>query len=369
MNIIFFQNCLSPHQIPYIREICHDARVEKVYLITPRTDYEMRTEMGWSSSQLLKETSIVFYLRPSDEELKRLLQNEGVIALFSGIRADKDVFRWFKLSLTFHVRRGIITEAPNLNFWKPIWLHYIRFLMLDYRYVKRIQYVFSFGELAVQYYRLWSGVWKVFHFSYCTDVKKCDFVSDNSFSARYAKFIFAGTVDKNKNVKSVLDSLKLSEKENFSFDVIGDGVEKKNLEEYVRRKQINNVIFHGKMAMQQVHEIMPRYDVLILPSRYDGWGAVVNEALQRGLYVICSDKCGAKDLLQDARCGCVFQSGNHKQLAAIIEHCCSHISEIRANKEFRREWAERCISGKVIARYMVDCLSGEKVNEPWLRKL
>lgn len=134
---------------------------------------------------------------------------------------------------------------------------------------------------------------------------------------------------------------------------------------YVRWKQINNVIFHGKMAMQQVHEIMPQYDVLILPSRYDGWGAVVNEALQRGLYVICSDRCGAKDLLQDASCGCVFHSGNHKQLAAIMHHCCSHISAIRANRKFRQEWAERCISGKVIARYMVDCLLGEQVNVPW----
>ena len=368
MKLLFFQNCLSPHQIPYIKEICHDARVEKVYLITPRTDYEMRTEMGWSSSQLLQGTSIIFYLLPSDEELKRLLQNEGVIALFSGIRADKDVFRWFKLSLGFHVKRGIITEAP-LVYSKPLLFHYARFLLQDYGFVKSIHYIFAIGTLTVKYYSFWSKKWRIFPFAYCTEYGEEEMQKPFTLpDYQHAKFLFVGSVDKRKNVGIILKALH-SLKGSFIFDIIGDGQERKRLEGYVTAKQIQRIAFLGKLAMQQVHEIMPQYDVLILPSRYDGWGAVVNEALQRGLFVICSDKCGAKDLLQDARCGCVFQSGNHKQLAAIIEHCCSHISEIRANKEFRREWAERCISGKVIARYMVDCLSGEKVNEPWLRKL
>lgn len=368
MLLLFFQNCLSPHQIPYIKEICHDARVEKVYLITPRTDYEMRTEMGWDSSQLLKETSVTYYLRPSDEELKKLLQEKGVIALFTGIRADKDVFRWFKLSLGFHVKRGIITEAP-LVYSKPLLFHYARFLLQDYGFVKSIHYVFSIGALTVKYYSFWSKKWEVFPFAYCTEYGEEE--KQKTFTLpdyQHARFLFVGSVDKRKNVGIILKA-SLSLRGNFVLDVIGDGLERKRLEGYVTTKQIQRIAFLGKMAMQQVHEIMPRYDVLILPSRYDGWGAVVNEALQRGLYVICSDKCGAKDLLQDAKCGCVFHSGNHKQLAAIMEHCCSHISEIRANKGFRREWAERCISGKVIARYMVDCLSGERVNEPWLRKL
>ena len=365
MNIILFQNCISPHQIPYIKEICHDTRVEKVYLITPRTDYELRAAMGWDSSQLLQGTSIIFYLQPSDEKLKRLLRDKDVVALFTGIRADKNVFRWFKLSLDFNIQRGIITEAPNIHLWKPLWLHRIRFLILDYRYVRRIQYVFAFGELAVQYYHLWSGMWKVFLFSYCTDIEKCDISSVNFLPARGTKFLFVGTVDKNKNVSSVLKSSELLKKENFSFDVIGDGVDKKNLERYVYEKQINNVVFHGRMTMKEVHSRMRDYDVLILPSRYDGWGAVVNEALQRGLYVICSDKCGAKDLLEDKRCGVIFRSGSHTDLAKVMKDCCSHISEIRANRKFRQEWAERCISGEVIARYMVDCLLGEKVNVPW----
>lgn len=48
--------------------------------------------------------------------------------------------------------------------------------------------------------------------------------------------------------------------------------------------------------MEEIPSILSNQDILILPSIYDGWGAVVNEALQSGLYVISSNQCGAKDL-------------------------------------------------------------------------
>ena len=44
-------------------------------------------------------------------------------------------------------------------------------------------------------------------------------------------------------------------------------------------------------------EALPRFfaraDVFVLPSRYDGWGVVVNQALGAGLPILCSDAVGA----------------------------------------------------------------------------
>ena len=33
-----------------------------------------------------------------------------------------------------------------------------------------------------------------------------------------------------------------------------------------------------------------------------------------------------------------------------------HIHEIRSNRDFRMQWAEDHISGKAVAKYMIDCL-------------
>lgn len=122
----------------------------------------------------------------------------------------------------------------------------------------------------------------------------------------------------------------------------------------------------GFQENSKIASIMSSQDILILPSIYDGWGAVVNEALQAGLYVICSDQCGASELLHDKRLGSVFKAGNSKLLADKIEFAANHIDEIRADRKYRIDWAEEHISGEAIAKYMVDCLSGERSSAPWL---
>lgn len=88
MIFIFFQNCLSPHQIPYIRECAKDERVEKVYFIMPRIDYGMRADMGWNNERLLEEPTIEFVLQPTDEDVEHLLKGQ--------FQHDVRCFFWYK---------------------------------------------------------------------------------------------------------------------------------------------------------------------------------------------------------------------------------------------------------------------------------
>lgn len=114
----------------------------------------------------------------------------------------------------------------------------------------------------------------------------------------------------------------------------------------------------GTKPQTEVPLFMQQADVFILPSVYDGWGAVVNEALQAGCYVVCSDAAGASDLMrQDERLGKVFHRGDAEQLADSMAWCNTHIQEIRENRDFRKQWADEHISGKAVARYMINCLA------------
>ena len=363
MNLVFFQNCVSPHQVPYIKELCSDKRVDSVYLVVPRVDYRQRVSMGWDSSHLLDGTSVRLLLNPSDDNVERLFLAKDTYAFFSGIRADKDVFRWLKLSLKFNVKRGIITEAPYIYRF-PLFMHYMRFFLRDYMFIRKIQYVYAIGSLAVGYYYSWNEKWKVIPFAYCTDTKDCKSQNEcESFLGRKLGLLFVGSIDKRKNVSLILTVLGSLHDGNIMFHVIGDGPERKRLEAYVQKKHVDNVVFHGRMDMAKVHAMMSGFDALILPSRYDGWGAVVNEALQCGLYVICSDKCGAKDLLVNERLGRVFHS--KKSLNLVLYETVKNISTIRQECTYRKTWAE-CISGKSLAKYFVDnLLSRKKIMAPW----
>jgi glycosyltransferase involved in cell wall biosynthesis len=70
----------------------------------------------------------------------------------------------------------------------------------------------------------------------------------------------------------------------------------------------------------QPPEELPRFfaqaDVFVLPSRYDGWGVVVNQAIGAGLPVICSDMVGAgHDLVDEEVNGLKFPTGDAASLA------------------------------------------------------
>ncbi len=365
MNLIFFQNCISPHQIPYIKECLNDDRVKKVILVVPRIDYTERLAMGWENNDnLIKDTGIKLYLRPEDITIKQLFQLPNSYFFFSGIRADKYIFKWFQMSINYKIKRGIITEPPNVYKSKPLWLHYIRFYLQDKKFIPYINYVFAFGPLAVSYYNSWSKKWKVIPFAYCTAPKK------ESKEIKYnnnINLVFVGSLTKNKNVQAIFTSMQ-SLSSNTNLHIIGDGNEYNNLKKTANSKQIEKqVFFHGKQSMEKVHSMILDYDILILPSHYDGWGAVINEALQSGLYVICSNKCGAQALLTDSKIGKVFKT--QKELSQILKECCIHIEDIRKNREKRLSWSKN-ISGEKIAKYFIDNLvTNQTITEPWKEKI
>jgi glycosyltransferase involved in cell wall biosynthesis len=68
-------------------------------------------------------------------------------------------------------------------------------------------------------------------------------------------------------------------------------------------------------------QLFSEADVFVLPSRYDGWGVVVNQALGAGLPVICSEAVGAGvDLVKPGINGTRFATGQSAALAGAMEH-------------------------------------------------
>lgn len=89
--------------------------------------------------------------------------------------------------------------------------------------------------------------------------------------------------------------------------LVGDGPERPALEHLAEREGVaHRVRFEGQ---QQDRALMAWYllgRLLVLASRWECYGAVVNEALLAGMPVLCSSAAGAADLIRDSRNGHVF---------------------------------------------------------------
>ena len=85
-------------------------------------------------------------------------------------------------------------------------------------------------------------------------------------------------------------------------------------------------------------EIFAAADIFVLPSRHDGWGVVVNEALGAGLPIIVSDRVGARDLVENGCNGFVTTAGDIDSLASALLKL-GRSGDLR--KSFGRSSAER----------------------------
>jgi glycosyltransferase involved in cell wall biosynthesis len=78
--------------------------------------------------------------------------------------------------------------------------------------------------------------------------------------------------------------------------------------------------YAGFQPPEKLPECFARADVFVLPSRYDGWGVVVNQAIGAGLPVICSDAVGAgHDLVEPEVNGLRFKAGDVAALTRCME--------------------------------------------------
>jgi glycosyltransferase involved in cell wall biosynthesis len=73
-------------------------------------------------------------------------------------------------------------------------------------------------------------------------------------------------------------------KDRFELNIIGDGPQKKLIQNL--SKKIKNLNYYGFISPEKLPSIIRQNHILILPSRSEGWGVVVNEAMACGLALI-----------------------------------------------------------------------------------
>ena len=133
------------------------------------------------------------------------------------------------------------------------------------------------------------------------DIDKFSNKNDDSFKKEFKLedkpiVLFVGNLIKRKNVDSLLEAKKIAHSD-YYLVVVGDGPLYKKLTKKVEDDNIHDVIFTG--ARDDVENIIPSCDVLILPSFSESFGLVLIEALACGKPVIGSDVGGITEIIND----------------------------------------------------------------------
>lgn len=134
--------------------------------------------------------------------------------------------------------------------------------------------------------------------------------------------LYCGNLLDLKGVGDLIEAFaQMSNAHDVTLLLVGSGKHEAKYRGRVRALGIEErVVFAGFVARDDVPRYYAMSDVLILPSRSEVWGLVINEALACGVPVIATDACGATpDLIQHTVNGFVVPSRNVDALAKAIE--------------------------------------------------
>lgn len=198
------------------------------------------------------------------------------------------------------------------------------------------------------------------------DINNSDIISD---------IIFVGQLIHRKGVDVLLNAFKeLSFNIKNNIKIIGTGEDKDKMIDLTKNLGLTErVSFIGSVSSNKVQEVISHSSILVLPSRYDGWGVVVNEAILNNVPVVVSDQCGAKELVEQLDVGLVFKNEDSKDLS-------EKLLKILTNQELWLKYKDNCknnshkISPESASNYLIEIIkyrTGEintKPIAPWFKK-
>lgn len=125
--------------------------------------------------------------------------------------------------------------------------------------------------------------------------------------------------------------------------IVGDGEERKRLEEHCTGAGLSRVRFAGFRNQSELPGFFAMAQVFVLPSRAEPWGLIVNEAMACGCPAIVSSDVGCHpDLITDGIDGFVYPVGDVGALAAALYRVFAQPEQTRAIGAAAADRVARC---------------------------
>lgn len=317
MTFVFWHSYLMFHQAAYIRELANMPGNTVHWCVDEALPRRFR-ERGYP----VPDTGQVqVHVAPTPAQIAEWASLPDSVQVFFGLRGFALPLAAFKASLRQPVHRFLMTE----NRYEPGAQLLPRRLVYTWdalRYRRHLSGVFCIGHSG-RYggARFFSAcgypVDRIVPFIHVVDSTP---VQHLAVQRDHKEILYVGQLIVRKRVDLLLQAFSQLDLPSARLRIIGQGAEAQNLHQLANQLGVaGRVDFSPGLPNAETVAAMAAADVLVLPSRFDGWGAVVNEALMVGTPVICSDRCGASDVIENGRNGYVFEAGNASALGNCLQ--------------------------------------------------
>jgi len=127
------------------------------------------------------------------------------------------------------------------------------------------------------------------------------------------RLLFVGRLDRQKGIDVLFRALQELREDAFAL-IIGAPT----LRDFATPAAVDNSTSLGWMSGPQIETYYRSADVLLVPSRWEGFGLVAVEAMRAGLPVVASNVGGLAEIVADGLTGVLVAPGDHGALAGAI---------------------------------------------------
>jgi len=154
-------------------------------------------------------------------------------------------------------------------------------------------------------------------------------IKNTKNDSNIVNLIFAGNIGQQQNVECLIKAVSMmNTKKDFLINVYGDGTSLKKCKEYVNDLKLENKIkFYGRVKKEDLNKIYPKMDAFLLtlcsekeigfvantvPAKLQGY-------MSAGKPILASIDGGAKQIIEESKCGAVVPAGDAKEYAKILD--------------------------------------------------
>ncbi|MCA9446140.1 MAG: glycosyltransferase family 4 protein [Candidatus Omnitrophica bacterium] len=373
IRCVLLSEMLQPYRIPVFNWIARDERIElEVLLLSVReANRQWEIEMERCEFKHCTVPSKDFYVRSLDWGLHF---NWGVKSALEDLRPDVVAGtgyvspayltgqKWAKRNEAGYVLWSGSTAATSRIGKGPLkWM--------KKRFVRNCDAYLSYGTDATkQLVALGADPERVVTGCNTVDIEEFGRMAEEARSRpefgewreRYPKhlILFIGQMIERKGVRDLLRAFRSIKNRDMGLVLIGEGPE---MERYRQEFEgVEGLYWEGYKQTRDLGPFLASADVLVMPSRLEIWGLVVNEAMAAGLPVIATTCSGSTtDLVEDGVTGYSFEAGDEMALSTLLKSVADHperwaeigrTARERIQKHHPREYARCFVESVILAR-------------------
>ena len=318
MTITFLSNFLNHHQLPFCLELLKKNDI-KFYFVATQPIPDERIKLGYEDMNSKYDFVIKAYEGEKEYNKAIKLTKESDVLIY-GDAPIKFVSDRLKddSKITFRYSERLFKSGR----WHVLSPRLIKQIIRNkFEHHSSKSYLLSASAYAGKDYNL-IGLYKnkILKWGYFPEVQEYNI--DKVIKNKNNHILWVGRFVEFKHPEKMVTLAKylLAKGYNFRIDMIGIGPLEEKIKKLARNNNVDsNIIFHGSMPNQDVIKFMKLSSIFVFTSDYgEGWGAVLNEAMNNGCAVIASKRPGATPyLINHHKNGFLYK--NDKELCLLTE--------------------------------------------------